>query len=86
MWGGATLIINGEETAYQITGKAFKKGTRLIDGDKNDMIVVTTSGVWKMSEFDIHVVDPEVTEFLIAITVYYHIYASNAKMRAVIMG
>lgn len=24
-WGGATLIINGEETSYQITGKAFKK-------------------------------------------------------------
>lgn len=81
-WGGATLIINGEESNYQITGKAFKKGTRLVDGDKKDMVVVTTASIWVMKEFNIKVLDPQVTDFMMAITVYYHIYASVGKMRA----
>jgi hypothetical protein len=80
LWGGATLIAEGEKTPYKITGKALKKGTRLIDGDNNDMIVVkTVPDAFSMAEFEIEVQDPQVTDFLIVATVYYHIYASIGK-------
>lgn len=70
-WGSATLITNGEPTGYKITGKAFKPGTRLVDADNNDMVIVKASkGSFMMADFDVEAIYPDLTPFLIAITVY----------------
>lgn len=50
------------------------------------MVVVTTASIWVMKEFNINVLDPQVTDFMMAITVYYHIYASINKTRAIAIG
>lgn len=81
LWGGATLFMGDELTGYKITGKAFKPGSRLVNADGNDMVVVKNASNWSEKQgLDIEVTDTQVTDFLIITTVYYHIYTSAANL------
>ena len=81
LWGGATLFVDDESTGYKVTGKTFKPGSRLVDADGNDLIVVTNASNWSEKQgLNIEVIDPQVTPFLILATVYYHIYTSAANL------
>lgn len=80
--GGADLLINGEDTGFEITGKLFKPGTRFVDADNNDLIIAT--GV--SPEIKITVNDNESTPLMIITTLYYHLYVSASKTRTVIMN
>lgn len=81
LWGGATLFVDDESTGYKVTGKAFKPGSRLVDANGNDLIVVTNASNWSESQgLNIEVIDPQVTPFLILATVYYHIYTLTANL------
>lgn len=85
LWGGATLFMGGEPTGYKVTGKAFKPGSRLVNSEGHDMVVVKNASNWSEKQgLDIEVIDSQVTNFLIMATVYYHIYTSAAKLYSMV--
>lgn len=85
LWGGASLYVGEEPTGYKITGKAFKPGSRLVDADGNDLIVVVNaSNLSEKQGLNIEVVDSQVTPFQIMTTVYYHIYTSASKLYSMV--
>ena len=76
-WGNLELRFAGEDTGYDIRGRWFKLGTRLVDADDNDLIVAKTD-VWSGRNMTIEVMDENVSGILIAATLYHHIRASAA--------
>jgi len=87
LWGGATLLSDNEETGYEIKGKFLKPGTRLVDEDNNDLVVVTTLETLPPSaQFKIIVHSDEINDFLIVSTLYYHNYASAGKLLSVLFA
>ncbi|AWH85898.1 hypothetical protein HYN59_12630 [Flavobacterium album] len=82
IWGGATLQSGNEDMGYSIIGKWFKPGTRLIDKDKTDLVVVVSSQGFKTKiRTEIH--DETIAPVMVMATIYYHLYASAAKTMAV---
>ena len=87
LWGNATLLFENEETGYEIKGKFLKSGTRLVDSDNNDLVVVTTAETTVSAvDYDIVVNDEEVNNFLILATLHYHNYTSASKLLSVLMA
>lgn len=85
LWGGAALYVDDEPTGYKIIGKAFKPGSRLVDAEGNDLIVVVNASNWKETAgLKIEVIDSQVTGFLIMATVYYHIYTSASNLYSLV--
>ena len=86
LWGGAELHINGKDTGYEITGKWFKKGTRFVDANANDL-VLAVSDESRIPQTKITIVDEsEATPLMIMATLYYHIYTYASKRFSVFMG
>lgn len=85
LWGGASLYVDDEPTGYKVMGKAFKPGSRLVDADGNDMIVVVNASNWSETQgLKIEVIDDQVTAFLIMTTVYYHIYTTASNLYSLV--
>ncbi|RWX01582.1 hypothetical protein [Flavobacterium cerinum] len=85
LWGGASLYVYDEPTGYKITGKAFKPGSRLVDIDGNDLIVVVNASKWSENQgLKMEVIDTQVTAFQIITTVYYHLYTSASKLYSMV--
>jgi len=82
VWGGAELVSNGVDTGLDIKGRWFKPGTRLTDAQDEDMVVAVKSG----NGLTVSVLHEDTDDTLVMATIYYHLYASAGKMRAVMMG
>lgn len=83
LWGGAEIESDGEATGFEVKGKWFKPGTRLVGADSTDLVVVTTT---EDNVLEISVHDESLSDLMLLSTVYYHIYASAGKLRAVMMS
>lgn len=83
LWGGAEIEANGEATGFEVKGKWFKPGTRLVDEDSNDLLVVTTNAD---DDLEISVNDESVSDVMLLSTVYYHVYSSANKLRQAMMN
>jgi hypothetical protein len=84
LWGGAEIQTNGEDTGYDIKGKLFKPGTRLVDAEENDLVVVVTES--PETRMRINVVSSEVSPLMVMATLYYHIYTSAANSLMLMMS
>ncbi|RZJ66379.1 MAG: hypothetical protein EOO50_09900 [Flavobacterium sp.] len=84
LWGGAEIETDGEETGFEVKGKWFKPGTRLVDADSNDIVIVKTNE--RSNELEISINDESISEVMLLSTIYYHVYASAGKLRSVMLG
>ncbi|RYZ79114.1 MAG: hypothetical protein EOP06_27800 [Proteobacteria bacterium] len=78
LWGGAELETNGQETGFEVKGKWFKPGTRLVDAQSNDLVAIKNGDV--ALELDIAVSAEDIPEVMLLATVYYHVYSSRSKL------
>lgn len=78
LWGGAEIEANGEPTGYEVKGKWFKPGTRLVNENDEDLVVIKNDNAITLKGFDLEVNDEDIEPVMIMSTLYYHIYASNA--------
>lgn len=85
LWGGAEIETNGEPTGYQVKGKWFKPGTRLVDEDSNDLIVVKSDESIPPSMI-LEVKEDTLSPIMVMSTLFYHIYASHSKTLSVVMA
>lgn len=84
IWGGAEIMSDGNQTGYEVKGRWFRAGTRLIDADDKDVVVVVTN---EFSQPAIEITVYEKTEpVMVMSTLYYHLYASRSKMLSVALG
>lgn len=80
LWGGAEIINSENYEGFEIKGRWFKVGTRLIDEQDNDLIIVVNEN----EGYLVTVNDGSVSPLMIISTIYYHIYASRMKLLALI--
>lgn len=82
VWGGAEIMTSGIDTGYDIKGRWFKPGTRLINAQDEDLVIA----VKKDDGMEVTVLDDNISTPMVLATIYYHIYASAGKMLSVIIG
>ena len=80
LWGGAEIIAGDVDTGYDIKGRWFKSGTRLINEDDLDLVIVKI----KNDDLEALVLDDSLSKMMVVATIYYHIYASAGKFLQVI--
>ena len=78
LWGGADLISKGTDTGYNIKGRWFKPGTRLIDENNKDLVIVKNTN----NGYEATVEDDTLDKIMVVSTIYYHIYGSKMKQHA----
>jgi len=84
IWGGAEIKADGNDTGYDVKGRWFRAGTRLIDADDKDIVVVVTN---EMGDPEITITVYEKTApVMVLSTLYYHLYASRSKQLALAIG
>lgn len=81
-WGGAEIITSGIDTGYDIKGRWFKPGTRLINAQDEDLIIAVKKG----NGMEVKILDNDISTAMILATIYYHVYASAGKMLSLIIG
>ncbi|MEL1245795.1 hypothetical protein AAEO56_16095 [Flavobacterium sp. DGU11] len=84
IWGSATLQSGNDDMGYRITGKWFKPGTRLVDKDKTDLVVVVSSQGFT-PKVTVTILDETVAPVMVMATIYYHLYASASKTMGIAM-
>lgn len=84
-FSGNTSIL---ETKRKITGVfGLKWGTKLIDNEKNTLVKIRNESQFvDKKKYEIEISDKKVTELEILTTLYGHLYGSNMKTQAVIIG
>jgi hypothetical protein len=80
IWGGAEIIANKLDTGFDIKGRWFKPGTRLINQDDNDLIIAVKKG----NGLEVSVLDERVSDVMIIATIYFHLYTSASKLLAIL--
>ncbi len=83
LWGGAEIASEGEENGYEVKGRWFKPGTRLVDNDDKDLVVVVSKELTNTVEVS---VAENVEAVMVLSTLYYHLYASGSKTLSVVLG
>lgn len=81
LWGGAEVVSGNEDTGFDIKGRWFKPGTRLINEDDVDLVVVKL----KDSKLEATILSEDVNKIMVVSTIYYHIYASAGKFLQVML-
>ena len=81
LWGGAEIINSENYEGLEIKGRWFKIGTRLIDENDNDLVVVVN----EKEGYLVTINDEAVSPLMIISTIYYHIYASRMKLLSAII-
>jgi hypothetical protein len=84
-FSGNTEIL---ETERKITGVfGLKWGTKMIDNQKNTLIKIRNESQFaNKNKYEIKVSSKDVTDLEIVTTLYGHLYGSNMKTQAVIIG
>lgn len=82
VWGGAEIIASGIGTGYDITGRWFKPGTRLINAQDEDLIIAVKKG----DGMEVTILNDDISAAMILATIYYHVYVSAGKMLSLIIG
>jgi hypothetical protein len=76
LWGGAEIVNAVNGAGLEIKGRWFKIGTRLIDENDNDLVVVVNGD----NGYEVTVNGNDIDPLMIISTVYYHIYATRGKL------
>jgi len=80
VWGGAEIIANDIDTGYDIKGRWFKPGTRLINAHDEDLIIAIKKG----DGMEVTILDDNISIAMILSTVYYHVYSSGKMLSMLI--
>lgn len=78
--GGAEIISDEIYANYEIKGRWFKPGTRLINDTDDDLVVVKNFD----NDIEVLIIDENISKLMVVCTVYYHIYASSNKFLSVL--
>ena len=84
-FSGNTEIL---ETGHRITGVfGLKWGTKMIDNENNTLIKIRNENQFiNKNKYEIEISNDKVSELEILTTLYGHLYGSNMKQKAVIIG
>lgn len=82
LFGDAEIVSDESASNYEIIGRWFKPGTRLINEEDKDLVVVKNSG----NDIEVQIVDEKVSKLMVVSTVYYHIYASSGKLTSLVFS
>ncbi|WP_016991439.1 hypothetical protein [Flavobacterium sp. ACAM 123] len=84
-FSGNTEIL---ETGNRITGVfGLKWGTKMIDKQKNTLVKIRNENQFiNKNKYEIEISNEKVTNLEILTTLYGHLYGSNMKLKAVIIG
>ena len=84
-FSGNTEIL---ETGNKITGVfGLKWGTKMIDKQKNTLVKIRNENQFiNKNKYEIEILNEKVTNLEILTTLYGHLYGSNMKLKAVIIG
>jgi hypothetical protein len=84
-FSGNTEIL---ETGHKITGVfGLKWGTKMIDNENNTLLKIRNENQFiNKNKYEIEISNHEVSELEIFITLYGHLYGSNMKLKAVVIG
>ena len=84
-FSGNTEIL---ETGNRITGVfGLKWGTKMIDKQKNTLVKIRNENQFiNKNKYEIEILNEKVTNLEILTTLYGHLYGSNMKLKAVIIG
>ena len=84
-FSGNTEIL---ETGNKITGVfGLKWGTKMIDKQKNTLVKIRNENQFiNKNKYEIEISNEKVTNLEILTTLYGHLYGSNMKLKAVIIG
>lgn len=76
------------ETAHEITGVfGLKWGTKMIDKKNNTLVKIRNENQFiNKNRYEIEVSNEKVTDLDVLTTLYGHLYGSNMKLMAVIIG
>jgi hypothetical protein len=81
IWGGAEIVPFGETSQYEIKGRWFKPGTRLVDQDDCDLIITEK----KDNCLEVTLCEENISNTMMLATIYYHVYTSRGKMLSIII-
>jgi len=84
-FSGNTEIL---ETGHKITGVfGLKWGTKMVDKENNTLLKIRNENqIVKTNKYEIEISNKKVTDLEILTTLYGHLYGSNMKLKAVIIG
>lgn len=84
-FSGNTTI---QETEHKITGVfGLKWGTKMTDKDNNTLLKIRNENQFiNKNKYEIEISNKKVTDLDILMTLYGHLYGSNMKLKAVIIG
>ncbi|MFD2696859.1 hypothetical protein ACFSQ0_02545 [Mesonia sediminis] len=76
------------ETGNKITGVfGLKWGTKMVDKEKNTLLKIRNENqIVNTNKYEIEITNKKVTDLEILTTLYGHLYGSNMKLKAVIIG
>lgn len=84
-FSGNTEIL---ETGHKITGVfGLKWGTKMVDKENNTLLKIRNENqIVNTNKYEIEISNKKVTDLEILTTLYGHLYGSNMKLKAVIIG
>ena len=84
-FSGNTII---QETEHKITGVfGLKWGTKMMDKENNTLVKIRNENQFiNKNKYEIEISNERVTDLDILTTLYGHLYGSNLKLKAVIIG
>ena len=84
-FSGNTEIL---ETGHKITGVfGLKWGTKMVDKENNTLLKIRNENqIVNTNKYEIEISNNKVTDLEILTTLYGHLYGSNMKLKAVIIG
>ena len=76
------------ETGHKITGVfGFKWGTKMMDKENNTLLKIRNENQFiNKNKYEIEISNKKITDLDILMTLYGHLYGSNMKLKAVIIG
>ncbi|RZJ73520.1 hypothetical protein [Flavobacterium sp.] len=83
LWGGAEIESQGHENGYEVKGRWFKPGTRLIDQDDKDLVTIVSHETTNSVEVTVF---EKIEPVMVLSALYYHLYASGSKTFSAILG
>jgi hypothetical protein len=77
-----------QETEYKITGVfGLKWGTKMVDKENNTLLKIRNENQFtNTNKYEIEISNDRVSDLEIVTTLYGHLYGSNMKLKAVIVG